>query len=50
MGRAGLHTGTMVGHGATGASGAGGMSVPAQRRVLEEIKQNKYQVHSAVCI
>ncbi|XP_052231910.1 uncharacterized protein LOC127845174 isoform X4 [Dreissena polymorpha] len=49
MQRAGLLTTTMVGHGSTGSS-AGGMSVKQQKSVLEEIKQNKYQVVVATSV
>ena len=45
MKRYGLHTTTVVGHGG-GASGEKGMSVNQQKRVLEDIKQYKYQVGS----
>ncbi|XP_052802389.1 uncharacterized protein LOC128232720 [Mya arenaria] len=48
--RAGLHTTTMVGHGDGSAGSAGGMSVRAQKEVLEEIKQGKYQVVVATSV
>ncbi|WAR01129.1 DCL2-like protein [Mya arenaria] len=48
--RAGLRTTTMVGHGDGSAGSAGGMSVRAQRNVLEDIKRGKYQVVVATSV
>ena len=39
-----LRVASVVGHGKTGASDAAGMNVNQQKRILEEIKQFKYQV------
>ena len=42
--RMNLRVASVVGHGKTGASDAAGMNVNQQKRILEEIKQFKYQV------
>ena len=44
MQRMNLRVASVVGHGKTGASDAAGMTVNKQKRILEEIKQYKYQV------
>ena len=43
MGRMNLQVTSVVGHGKTGSEAAG-MRVNQQKRILEEIKQYKYQV------
>lgn len=50
MRRMNLKVTKVVGHGKTGANDAAGMNVNQQKRVLEEIKQYKYQVIVATSV